>query len=107
LPFAAFELSLIAVVGCLDAMLAQRPELRVVTVADGAHDNWAFLGRLPRGRSAAQVVDFWDAAEYLHGGMAAVYGEASTKCRRSSKSTGTSFAKMTMACRRSSGTCAT
>jgi hypothetical protein len=65
----------------LDAMLAQRPDLRVVTVADGAHDNWAFLGRLPGGRSEAQVVDFWHAAEYLHGGMAAVYGEASTKCR--------------------------
>jgi hypothetical protein len=64
----------------LDAILAQRPDLRVVTLADGAHDNWAFLAQLPGGRCEAQVVDFWHAAEYLHGAMAAVYGEASTKC---------------------------
>jgi hypothetical protein len=64
----------------LDAILAQRPDLRVITLADGARDNWAFLAELPGGRSEAQIVDFFHAAEHLHGAMAAAHGEASAKC---------------------------
>ena len=64
----------------LDAVLAQRPDLRVVTLADGVHDNWAFLATLPGGRNEAQVVDFFHAAEHLHEAMVVVHGEGSTKC---------------------------
>ena len=52
----------------LEAVLGQRPDLEVVKLADGAHDNWSYLGRtgaagavqravgrlLPRLRSAAR-----------------------------------------------------
>jgi hypothetical protein len=64
----------------LGAILAQRPDLRVVTLADGARDNWAFLAELPGGRSEEQIVDFFHAAEHLHDAMAAAHGEASAKC---------------------------
>ena len=66
----------------LDAILAQRPDLRVVTLADGVHDNWAFLAPLPGGRCAAQVVDFFHAAEHLHEAMVVVHGEAGRAARR-------------------------
>jgi hypothetical protein len=64
----------------LQAMLAQRPDLRVVTIADGVQDNWAFLSQLPGGRADAQIVDFFHAAEHLHDAMAAAHGETSTRC---------------------------
>ena len=63
----------------LTAVLRERPELRLVKIADGARDNWTFLGKdLPRGR---EVVDFYHAAEHLHAALAAAYGETSVKCK--------------------------
>jgi hypothetical protein len=64
----------------LDAILAKRPDLRVVKIADGVTDNWAYLSLLPGGRGSEQVLDFWHAAEHLHDGLAAVYGDAHPKC---------------------------
>jgi hypothetical protein len=53
--------------------LIQRPDLRVVKVADGAPDNWSYLGEtLPFG---IEVLDFYHAAEHLDAALAAAYGE--------------------------------
>jgi hypothetical protein len=53
--------------------LMQRPDLRVVKVADGAPDNWSYLGEtLPFG---IEVLDFYHAAEHLDAALAAAYGE--------------------------------
>jgi hypothetical protein len=53
--------------------LIQRPDLRVVKVADGAPDNWSYLGEmLPFG---AEVLDFYHAAEHLGAALGAAYGE--------------------------------
>jgi hypothetical protein len=53
--------------------LMQRPDLRVVKVADGAPDNWSYLGEtLPFG---IEVLDFYHAAEHLGAALAAAYGE--------------------------------
>jgi hypothetical protein len=55
------------------AALAQRPELTVVKVADGAKDNWTFLGTLvPAGEAR---VDFFHAAEQLKAALDAAYGD--------------------------------
>jgi len=63
----------------LGAALAQRPDLKLVTVADGANDNWDFLhGTLP---PSTEVIDFYHAAEHLHVALGAAYGEGSVKCR--------------------------
>ena len=53
--------------------LMQRPGLRVVKVADGAPDNWSYLGEtLPFGE---EVLDFYHAAEHLSDALGAAYGE--------------------------------
>ena len=53
--------------------LIQRPDLQVVKVADGAPDNWSYLGEtLPLG---VEVLDFYHAAERLGTALAAAYGE--------------------------------
>jgi hypothetical protein len=62
----------------LSKILEERPDLKLVKIADGARDNWTYLDALPRGWD---VVDFFHAAEHLHAAIAAAYGETSLKCR--------------------------
>ncbi len=63
----------------LTAVLCERPDLRIVKIADGARDNWTYLSEdLPKGR---EIVDFYHAAEHLHAALAAAYGETSQKCQ--------------------------
>ena len=57
----------------LDTVLRRRPDLQVVTVADGAHDNWRYLDSLAP--EATAVVDFYHAAEQLKSALDARYGE--------------------------------
>jgi hypothetical protein len=64
----------------LNAALAQRPDLDLVKVADGAEDNWTFLSgeELPDG---VEVVDFFHASEHLNAALIAAYGETNPKRR--------------------------
>jgi hypothetical protein len=59
--------------------LARRPDLRVVGIADGAKDNWAYIGTLPDGRKGYQIVDFFHAAEHLAEAMVIVHGEGTVR----------------------------
>jgi hypothetical protein len=53
--------------------LLQRPDLRVVKVADGAPDNWRYLGEtLPFG---VEGLDFYHATEQLGTALRTAYGE--------------------------------
>jgi hypothetical protein len=55
--------------------LRQRPDVRVIKVADGAPDNWSSLSEmLPFGE---EVLDFYHAVEHLNSGLGAAYGEGS------------------------------
>jgi hypothetical protein len=63
----------------LMSVLAQRPDLTVVRLADGAKDNWTFLDALPV--EGPSVVDFWHAAEHLSDALDAAYGEHTPKSR--------------------------
>jgi len=66
----------------LTAILCERPDLKLVKIADGARDNWTYLSEaLPKGR---EIVDFYHAAEHLHAAVAAAYGETSLKCQTQS-----------------------
>ena len=59
----------------LDAILAKRPDLTVVKVADGAKDNWTFLcDALPEG---VELIDFYHAAEHLKDAFDAAHGAGS------------------------------
>jgi hypothetical protein len=63
----------------LGHVLAERPDLRVVKIADGFQDNWRFLSeQVPVG---AEVVDFYHACEHLHAALANVHGESTSKTR--------------------------
>ena len=57
------------------AVLATRPDLKLIKVADGAADNWQYLSSsaLPKGEEA---IDFFHAGEHLHVAIAAAYGDA-------------------------------
>ena len=62
--------------------LAQRPDLKLVGVADGAKDNWNFLqamlGRIP---GAICILDFFHAAEHINAAFGAAYGDGSVQAR--------------------------
>jgi len=57
----------------IEAVLTQRPALRLVKVADGAKDNWTYLSEaLPDG---TELVDYFHAAQHLKAAYDAAYGE--------------------------------
>jgi len=61
----------------LVSALDQRPDLKLVKLADGAKNNWTFLSQdLPAG---VEVVDFYHAAEHLRGVLQVAYGETHPK----------------------------
>jgi hypothetical protein len=63
----------------VQAALAQRPTLTRVKSADGAKDNWTYLGTLaPAGH---EVVDVYHAAEQLQDAFDAAYGEGTPKAQ--------------------------
>ena len=60
----------------VNAALEQRPDLRLVKLADGARDNWSYLGELaPQAEGSDELVDFFHAAEQLKAATDAAYGE--------------------------------
>ena len=63
----------------LNAVLLERPDLRVVAVADGAKDNWTWFADLLGGIEATEVVDFYHAVEHLGRAMDAAYGAGSPR----------------------------
>lgn len=63
----------------LGSVLASRPDLRLVKIADGAACNWEFLSSLePAGE---EILDFFHAAEHLKTALDAAYGECSLESR--------------------------
>jgi hypothetical protein len=59
--------------------LLERPDLRVVKLADGAPDNWSYLSdTLPFGD---ECLDFYHASEHLSDALAAAYGEGTPTYR--------------------------
>ena len=64
----------------LGSILAARPDLPVVKLADEAHDNWTFFDHaIPFG---AEAIDFFHAAEHLGAALAAAYGDGTRQTRR-------------------------
>jgi hypothetical protein len=62
------------------AALAQRPDLVVVKLADGANDNWTFLSSILPG--GIEVLDFYHAAEHLNAALGSVYGDGTVEARK-------------------------
>ncbi len=61
------------------AVLAKRPELRLVKLADGAKDNWTYLSEeLPEGE---ERIDFFHAGENLQAAFDNAYGQGNAKAQ--------------------------
>jgi hypothetical protein len=57
----------------------QRPDLRVVKIADGAKDNWTYLSEIaPEG---VEIVDFFHATQHLYAALCSAYGEADPRAK--------------------------
>lgn len=62
-----------------ESILKDRPELKLVHVADGAQDNWTFFDEdMPLG---FQLTDFYHASEYLKAAFDAAYPRDANKSR--------------------------
>jgi hypothetical protein len=62
------------------ASLTERPDLRVVKLADGANDNWTYLSSiLPDG---IEILDFYHAAEHLDAALGSIYGDGTLEARK-------------------------
>jgi hypothetical protein len=58
----------------LASILAVRPDLEVVALADGAEENWRYFER-PVYENATKIVDYGHASQPLRAAMTAYYGE--------------------------------
>jgi hypothetical protein len=64
----------------LASILAVRPDLEVVALADGAEANWRYFER-PIYANTTKIVDHGHASQHLRAAMAAYYGEKSVEGR--------------------------
>jgi hypothetical protein len=64
----------------LKSILAVRPDLEVVAIADGAEENWRYFDR-PLYAEATRMVDHGHACEHLRAAMTAYYGDPSVEGR--------------------------
>jgi hypothetical protein len=62
------------------SILAVRPDLILVALADGAEENWRYFDG-PRWGTATKIVDFGHASQHLKAGLAAYYGTESIEGR--------------------------
>jgi hypothetical protein len=66
-------------------VLGQRPELQLVKLADGAKDNWRFLGDELCPGEGVELIDFFHASNHLSDALEAAYGKGSTKAKAQHK----------------------
>ena len=64
----------------LVSILAVRPDLEVVAIADGAEENWRYFDR-PLYAHATRIVDHGHACDHLRDAMRAYYGDKSVEGR--------------------------
>src|SRR5215467_7234859 len=64
----------------LASILAVRPDLEVVALADGAEENWRYFER-PVYDKATKIVDYGHASQHIRAAMVAYYGEQSVAGR--------------------------
>lgn len=58
----------------VDAILAARPDLHLVALADGAEENWRYFDA-PKWAGATKIVDHGHASQHLKAGLLACYGD--------------------------------
>ena len=64
----------------IEQILTQKNDLTLVKLADGARDNWRYLGNTLRPGEGVEVLDFFHASEHLNKAIEAAYIKGSPKC---------------------------
>lgn len=64
----------------VEAILAARPDLRLVALADGAEENWRYFD-CPTWKDAVKIVDYWHACEHIQMGLQTYYPAGSASGR--------------------------
>ena len=64
----------------IEQILTQKSDLTLVKLADGARDNWRYLGDTLRPGEGEEVLDFFHASEHLNKAIEAAYTKGSPKC---------------------------
>ena len=64
-----------------DWATAQRPDLTIVKIADGAPNNWEFLEKLGNG-NGVEILDLYHAATHLKPNFQGMRPISCCKCRR-------------------------
>ncbi|MCP4471808.1 MAG: hypothetical protein GY815_14195, partial [Gammaproteobacteria bacterium] len=70
----------------LGRAFAERPDLTLVAIADGAKDNWLYLQNevldiLSDDHPKVAILDFFHATEHISSALSATYGKGSVKSR--------------------------
>lgn len=65
----------------VSAALAQRSDLTLVKVADGAKDNWTYLSEKLHPGEGVEIIDFFHAADHLSDALEEAYGKGSGKAK--------------------------
>jgi hypothetical protein len=64
----------------VEQILTQKNDLTLVKLADGARDNWRYLGDILRPSEGVEVLDFFHASEHLNKAIEAIYKKGSPEC---------------------------
>jgi len=64
----------------IEQILTQKSDLTLVKLADGARDNWRYLGDQLRPTEGVEILDFFHASEHLNKAIEAAYKKGSPEC---------------------------
>ena len=61
----------------ISTILSQKPELKLIKIADGAADNWRFLSDTLFPGKGVELLNYFHASDHLNDAMEAAYGKGS------------------------------
>ena len=61
----------------ISTILSQKPELKLIKIADGAADNWRFMSDTLFPGQGVELLDYFHACDHLNDAMEAAYGKGS------------------------------
>jgi hypothetical protein len=64
----------------IEQILTQKSDLTLVKLADGARDNWRYLGNILKPGEGVEILDFFHASEHLNKAIEVAYRKGSPEC---------------------------
>ncbi|MEN8123425.1 MAG: hypothetical protein ABFS35_24020 [Bacteroidota bacterium] len=63
----------------MNSIVSKQPEINIVKIADGAVDNWRFLGEQLLPGIGTELLDYFHASDHLNDALESAYGKDSSK----------------------------